>query len=317
MFLLLFQGTMQDINKEIEMSEIIVPQKEIHIVGGGTIEPIRGHIALSARAYGGTARRLGELCREQILEMKTNVHLTRMANPESQLETSDDLRTLAEKLIGDFATKVVFWNPAVCDFKGSVGTVPSGLHAERLKSMGGQAVDLVPTDKLVSFFRKEFVNGRNPRKDIFTVGFKTTTGAEPEEQLDAGMNLLMKSSLNIVLANDTITRHNMILTPEGAPYGETTDREAVLKELVDMVFWRTQLSFTRSTVVDGYPVPWESEEVHPSLRSVVDHCRERGAYKPRNGVTTGHFAMRVDDSTFLASRRKTDFNKLSEVGLVK
>ncbi|MDB5164720.1 MAG: hypothetical protein JWL89_346 [Candidatus Saccharibacteria bacterium] len=43
--------------------------KQIHIVGGGTIEPIRSHLALSAPAYGSTARQLGALCTEIMPEM--------------------------------------------------------------------------------------------------------------------------------------------------------------------------------------------------------------------------------------------------------
>ncbi|MGK3945590.1 class II aldolase/adducin family protein, partial [Streptomyces caeruleatus] len=42
-----------------------------------------------------------------------------------------------------------------------------------------------------------------------------------------------------------------------------------------------------------------------------------GAYKPFNGVTVGHFACKVDDNTFLTSIRKTNFNDLSKVGMVK
>jgi hypothetical protein len=49
----------------------------------------------------------------------------------------------------------------------------------------------------------------------------------------------------------------------------------------------------------------------------VDHCIRRGAYKPFLNATVGHFAVRVDERTILTSRRKTDFNKLGEIGLVK
>jgi ribulose-5-phosphate 4-epimerase/fuculose-1-phosphate aldolase len=49
---------------------------------------------------------------------------------------------------------------------------------------------------------------------------------------------------------------------------------------------------------------------------VVDHCIARGAYKPFLGATVGHFAVRLGDGRFLTSRRKTDFNRLPEVGLV-
>jgi Class II Aldolase and Adducin N-terminal domain len=42
----------------------------------------------------------------------------------------------------------------------------------------------------------------------------------------------------------------------------------------------------------------------------------RGAYKPFLGATVGHFAVKIGEGRFLTSRRKTDFNRLSEVGLV-
>lgn len=45
------------------MEGISIPdRRQIHVVGGGTIEPVREHLALAARAYGNTARRITELC---------------------------------------------------------------------------------------------------------------------------------------------------------------------------------------------------------------------------------------------------------------
>lgn len=291
--------------------------KQIHVVGGGTIEPVRNHLALAAPAYGATARRIGELCEEIMPEMDTNVHLTRMADPESRIETSEDLRELAEEIVGDFATKMVFWSPAVCDFTGKVGDVESAHNADRLKSSQPPTLDLVTTPKIVPMFRAEGVGGNAPRKDILAVGFKTTTGADPESQYADGLRLLKQNSLNLVLANDVQTRNNMVIAPEETIYHETTNREEVLQGLVEMAMFRSQMSFTESTVIDGEPVPWESEEVFPALRAVVDFCIEQGAYKPFMGKTAGHFAAKIDDRTFLTSRRKSNFNDLSKVGLVK
>lgn len=109
----------------------------------------------------------------------------------------------------------------------------------------------------------------------------------------------------------------MIITPEEARYHVTTDRDEALRNLVEMAYLRSHLTFTRSTVVAGDPVPWDSPMVPAALRTVVDYCIGQGAYKPFNGATVGHFAAKVDDSTFLTSRRKTDFNKLRDVGLVR
>ncbi len=299
------------------MERDAIYRKQIHVVGGGTFEPVRNHLALAAPAYGTTARQLAELCGELMPQMDTNLHLTRMADPESRIETSDDLQQLAESLVTDYATKMIFWNPAIADFKGSIGDIESGNHAERLSSAETYTLDLEATPKVVSMFRKDSVNGQKPRKDIFAVGFKTTIGANPEEQYSKGLKLLKSNSLNLVLANDPKTRNNMVITPEEAFYHETTDRAVALRGLVEIAALRSQLSFTESTVVAGEPVPWQSEEVFPALRQVVDHCIEAGAYKPFLGVTAGHFAAKIGDKTFLTSRRKTNFNQLDEIGLVK
>jgi hypothetical protein len=49
---------------------------------------------------------------------------------------------------------------------------------------------------------------------------------------------------------------------------------------------------------------------------VVNHCISKGAYKPFNGSTVGHFAVKVNDTSFVTSKRRVDFNKLNEVGMV-
>ncbi len=291
--------------------------KQIHIIGGGTIEPVRSHLALAAPAYGATARHLGELCQEIMPEMEANVHLTRMADPSSRLETSDDLRQLAAVIVGDYATKMIFWSPVICDFRGKVGDIDSDRTADRLSSADSQAMELEPNPKIIPMLRRESVNGQKPRKDIFAVGFKTTVGAPPDMQYSAGLRLLKQNGLNLVLANDTRTRNNMVITPEEAAYHESTDRQVALEGLVDIAKWRSQMSFTESTVIAGEPVPWQSEEVYPSLRRVVDHCIQEGAYKAFLGVTAGHFAAKIGSGTFLTSRRKTNFNQLDEIGLVK
>lgn len=300
------------------MESLEIPaQRQIHIVGGGTIAPIREHLSLSARAYGNTAKRIGELCQTYWPGLGVNLHLTRMADPASDIETVTDLQKLAHNLITDFKTKVVFWSPAIVDFEGQIGDVQSALHADRLSSDNDQTLNLTPAKKLVTMFRRDSIDGMRPRKDIFAVGFKTTTGASPEEQYSSGLKLVKHASLNLVLANDTITRNNMVVTPEEAAYHETTDREIALRGLLEMSYLRSQLSFTESTVVAGEPVDWNSEQVYPALREVVNYCIEHGAYKPFLGVTAGHFAAKVGEKEFLTSRRKTNFNNLSTTGLVK
>lgn len=292
-------------------------QQHIHVVGGGTIEPVREHLALAARAYGATARRISELCTEMWPELETQVHLTKMADPESSLETWGHLDLLAERITADKRTKAVFWSPAVSDFRGEVGEIASGMHADRLKSVGGHVINLIPHAKIVNKFRRGFVYGMEPRKDIFAVGFKTTTGANPEEQYSAGLKLVKNASLNLVLANDTLTRNNMVITPEEAPYHETTDREVALQGLVEMAKLRSSMNYTPTIVERGEPIAWESDQIYPALREVVDYCIARGAYKEFNGVTTGHFSAKIGNRHMLSSRRKTNFNDIANVGLVE
>ena len=158
---------------------------------------------------------------------------------------------------------------------------------------------------------------RHYRKDIFLVGFKTTAGATEDEQFEQGLHLLKTASANLILANDLHTRTNMIVVPERSRYCVTKDRDEVLRELVDMSFLRSRLRFTRSTVLDGVPsVPWESDEVPSTLRTVVNYCISRGAYKPFLGRTEGHFAVRLSEGKFLTSIRKTDINSIRKVGMV-
>lgn len=285
--------------------------KKVHIIGGGTVNHVRPHLALSAPAYGGTARRLEELCRMQHSRMDIVTHLTKMADPASSIETNDDLARLADELVGDYDTKIVFMNAAVADFTGAVeGDAGARLKTSEHGMPLSHTMILTPAPKVLERFRKE-------RKDIFLVAFKATAGATPQEQYLAGLDMLKRSSANLVLANDVVTRHNMVITPEEAAYHEGEDRFAALQGLVQMAFLRSHLTFTRSTVVAGEPVSWSSDLVPANLRTVVDYCIEHGAYKPVNGATAGHFAVKLSPTSFLTSRRKQNFNQLDRVGLVK
>lgn len=287
--------------------------KLIQIFGGGTVNYIRSHLAISAPAYGSTARVIYDLCHERIPNMTPILQLTKMADPRSAIETSDDLAKHA-KAVRDFsATKMIFFSAAVADFHGRINDVEGSKNAARLRSReGDQNLILTPADKIIQQFRA----GPDGRKDLFLVGFKATFGATPAEQYAQGLNMLKASSANLVFANDGKTKVNMIICPEESVYSETTNRYTALRELVDMSVMRSHLTFTRSTVVAGSPVPWNDDLVPSSLRQVVDFCIKAGAYKKFRGVTAGHFAVKIDDTTFLTSRRKTDFNDMANVGLV-
>ena len=289
----------------------------VHVVGGGTMAHVRPHLAISAPAYGWTARKLVELARAKWDEEDVSVelHLTRMAcGEQSAPETNEDVRKLLRKIVHRASSKVLFMPVALCDFDAAVmdGAIASqsGKNMPRLKTRDGdQMMHMTPADKLIGDIRKY-------RKDLFLVGFKTTTSATPEEQYLAGLELLKKNSCNLVLANDLHTKLNMVITPEQARYHETKNRSEALSGLVEMAYLRSKNRFTRSTVVTGEAVPWQSPLVPDSLRTVVGHCIARGAYKPFLGATVGHFAVKLGGGKFLTSRRKVDFNRLDEFGLV-
>lgn len=291
--------------------ETKIPNKTVHIIGGGTLSHVRNHLALSAPAYGSTAKRLYELCQERFDKMDIHLHLTKMADSNSKLETNLDVKEFLMNLRADYNTKVIFMNAAMCDFEGQIGDEDSDKYATRLKTKDGEVfMELIPAEKVLKHVREG-------RKDIFLVAFKTTCGATEQEQYLAGLDLMKKNSCNLVLANDTKTRKNMIITPEEARYHVTTDREEALVNLVDMAFYRSHLSFTRATVVAGTPVDWNSDQVFPSLREIVNHCIKSNAYKPFNGATVGHFACKIGENEFLTSIRKSNFNDLDKNGLVR
>ena len=322
------------------MSDMTSGRKKICIISGGTTFPIAPHLSLCAPAYGRTGRYLAQLCAEQMPELAMRLYLTKMAGGDvienrQQLDTNQDVDQLVGAIIADYSVKIVFMPVALCDFNVTDiwshridperGVVHShenpGKDHPRLISSQYQPIHgdppepclhlaLVPAAKIIKKIRAT-------RKDIFLVGFKTTDGADVKAQYIAGLNLLKEASCNLVLANDVKTRLNMVITPEEAKYHVTSDRNEALRQLVEMAYLRSHLTFTRSTVVAGEPVPWASELVPQALRTVVNYCIERNAYKPFRGATVGHFAVKLSDKVFLTSRRKQNFNELDKIGLVR
>jgi hypothetical protein len=306
-------------------------QRKIYILGGGTVAHIRPHLALAAPAYGRTALLIrGYVLRHPDFKMDVEMVLTKMAGGD--LETNDDVAKKVEEIVADPLTKIVFMNAALVDFKPQYLFDVSSNSYDACESVGdkygvrlqsnryyriGLEPATGPRDTDGSANRKVINSIRKDRKDIFLVGFKTTCNATKQEQFEAGLRLCKTASCNLVLANDVGTRHNMIITPEEAAYHQTTDREEALKNLVDMAFKRSHLSFTRSTVIAGDSVPWDSPEVPQSLRTVVNHCIDGHAYKAFGGATVGHFAVKLSPTEFLTSKRKTNFNDLAKIGLVR
>jgi len=307
--------------------------KPVHIIGGGTVFHIRPHLALSAPAYGKVVRDIEEALYQNNFDGLVHSYTTKMAGNRhsiwsartgrddvepKNLETNEDIAALLNELCTDPKPKVIILPAALCDFEvESIDGLWSmgeklrdiGKAYSRLSSAHEYGLNLRPSEKVIQKVRRT-------RKDIFLVGFKTTTGATPEQQFDAGLNLVKKASCNLVLANDLETRMNMVVTPEQAPYYMTYDRRSAINGLVSMAVDRSKGHFTRSEVREGEPVTWTGETVPASLRTVVDHCIKRGAYKPFNGKTVGHFAFKVDNGVFVTSRRGVNFNELDKVGMV-
>jgi hypothetical protein len=309
--------------------------KTHYVIAGGTFVDIAPHFSLAAPAFGAVGTELSSalvktLAADGKSDVAVRLLLTRMAlggatRPSEDLalfaeagiddlRTNDDLHKLVERLVECDDTKGIVMAAAACDFvpvtlTPAYGTAFGRDAHPRLPSSEPHALELSPAEKVITKIRQA-------RKDIFLVGFKTTAGAGSDEQYLRGLALLKRASCNLVLANDVVTRRNMVITPEQARYHETTVRAEAIRGLAEMIALRSRLTFTRATVVPGEAVSWSSSLVPESLRTVVDHCVSRGAYKAFLGSTVGHFAVKVDASTILTSRRKTDFNNLESVGLV-
>jgi len=301
--------------------------KKIHIFGGGTIAHIANHLALCAPAYGTTAGLLYRFASKRFSEMDVCLHLTKMSGREVSfygppLETNEDVLKRVELLKADLNTKIIFFNCALVDWEPTEAHIPVdndddieldkfGKYEPRLDTHQTEEVNLWigKSKKIIPYIREG-------RKDIFLVGFKTTCGASKQEMFEKGLRLCKEGSVNLVLVNDTKTRWNMIVTPEEAAYHETNNRVEVLENLVDMAYYRSHLTFTQSTVVEGKPVKWSDERIPASVKAVVEHCIRGNAYKPFANATVGHFAVKLSDTEFLTSIRKSNFNDIMNTGMV-
>lgn len=284
--------------------------KKVVIIGGGTFSHLRTHMSLCAPAFGKTAKELYDKCKKTFTNMDVELILTKMADSDSKIVTNDDVSKLIDDLINDNTTKAIFFNVALCDYDGQIDNVVSGKYSTRLEtSSGDQLIKITPANKIINKIRKN-------RKDIFLVGFKTTSEATEQEQFSKGLNLMKKSSANLVLANDVVTHKNFIITPEEGVYGKEMTRDECLDELVKIAYYRTHLTFTRSNVIAGNPVPWTDDRIPSTLRDVINWCVKNNAYKEFNGATTGHFAVKLKNNQFLTSIRKTNFNDIENNGMV-
>ena len=292
---------------------------KVYVIGGGTVNPIANHLQLCAFAKGGTAIRLfkmftkTDLYPHLILSDMCDTfapllqHLPKKDDDDSVFKTNEDLKRIIEDCKKDPQTRIIVLTAAVCDF-----VVEDGSDSKpRPDTSQPYTLTLKPADKIVEGIRDK------DHKHIFLVAFKNTVNATPQEMFEAGLGLCKKASANLVFVNDTVTMRNMIVTPEEATYADGWERNDALQELVDRSVLRSHLRFTRSTVISGEAVNWNSDLVPDSLRTIVNHCIKNKAYKVFNGATVGHFACKVNDTTFLTSIRRSNFNDLEKVGLVK
>lgn len=191
----------------------------IHIFGGGTVQHVRNHMALCTPAYGSTARQLFELAGDSAAKL----HLTRMADYRSTMETNEDVEVRLQAVLADADAHALIFNVALCDYSGEIGDIKSGKYAQRLSSReGAQAMRLTPTPKLLALVKAA-------RPDMTVVGFKTTADATVFTQLSLARRQMGETGVDIVLANDTVTRANLLVSATKAVDGP---RDELLLRLI-------------------------------------------------------------------------------------
>lgn len=212
----------------------------IHIFGGGTVQHVRNHFALCAPAYGTFATELHQRLQGKGLiaalrrhfgriSTTAQLHLTKMADRHSKMETNEDVAERVKTVLGDPDTRAIIFNVALCDYSGQIGEVPSGKYATRLSSRDGQQLlRLTPADKVLKKIR-------SARPDVLIVGFKTTAGDTEEVQTAKAWRQIEETGVDLVWVNDTVTRVNMLVSSDTnvqtPPYG--TSRSDTMDWLVD------------------------------------------------------------------------------------
>lgn len=209
----------------------------IYIFGGGTVYHVRNHTALCAPAYGTTARKIyRELTSQGRGSRSLALELTRMAAGPSMETNADVAKRLAE-VLADESTRAIVFNVAVCDVEGQIGDVPSGKYAQRLRSREAQLpMRLTAAEKLLQQVKKR-------RPDVFLVGFKTTAGESMAEQIWLSLRQIEETGADLVLANDTVTRSNLLISggsTAGTIVRHTEDRDEILRTLAAQLLEATQ-----------------------------------------------------------------------------
>lgn len=196
------------------------------IFGGGTLNHVRGHLALCAPAYGNTAKQMKVILADSP-GVKSRVCLTKMADPESVMESNADVERVLADALKNPALRAIFFNIALCDFHGRIGRSPSGKYAPRMSSRDGDSVmHLSVAGKLLPTIKQT-------RPDILLIGSKTTLGASKKEQIDKSLRQIQETGADAVLANDTQTRQNLLVQANGEVLEQ--DRPIILQAVAHMV----------------------------------------------------------------------------------
>jgi len=272
------------------------------IIGGGTFNPIRNHLSLAAPAFGTIAKRLREILGGTLI-------LTKMADQMSNIICNKDLSNYVDTLIADSAVKTIIFSAAVCDYNGSIGSIPSNWRALRLQTSDGSiTAKLTPADKIISRIRIE-------RPDIFLVGFKTTTVENDQAQFLSALRMMKATRCNLVLANDTLTRLNMIITPEESAYHITHNRNEAINGLAEMIRLRSNLTYHRTNFITC--ASWSTRILPKTFQEILQFLIDNGGFIENNGngFTPGHFCRKIRDNSFLSSQRRADHNKVFEEGM--
>lgn len=202
----------------------------IHIFGGGTIQHIRSHLALCAPAYGGTARKLHNIIKEQTKE-PVHLHLTKMADYNSDMETNQQVEDKLQSVVENKETTWIIFNVALCDYSGQIGNIASGKQAKRLSSReGDNQILITPTNKLLHLIKKNNTN-------IKVVGFKTTASGSLNEQIRLSRRQIEETNVDYVFANDVVTRQNLIVTENSILLGS---RDELLQKIGELILCQKQ-----------------------------------------------------------------------------
>lgn len=189
------------------------------VIGGGTFNTVACHLSLAAPAFGTTARQL-----EKLLQKKTDIEvvltLTKMADYNSNIISNDDLQNYVNELLKDLTIKVIIFNAAVCDF-----SMDNPTDQQRLSSANNYNVVLNGITKKILQEIKII------RPDIFVVGFKTTAGATESSQIQLGEKSLISNNADLVLANDTVYKRNILISNNDTIHGS---REMLLQLIADI-----------------------------------------------------------------------------------